>query len=63
MYVSCTNNCPIVLRPKGELATHNGRALQNTMYYYKRKVFGLRCYDEHHDLQCSQFEKKLDEQG
>lgn len=43
---------------KGEFGTHSGRALQN-----KCKVFGLRSYDEHHCLQCSQFEKKIDEMG
>ena len=52
-----------LLWAKGQLGTHCGRSLQNTVYYYNCKVFGLRSYDEHHDLQCSQFEKKLDEQG
>ena len=48
---------------KGEFGTHSGRALRNTVYFYNCKVFGLRGYDEHHRLQCSQFEKKIDEMG
>lgn len=29
--------------------------LQHTVFFYACKVFGLRGYDEHHDLQCEQF--------
>lgn len=43
--------------------THSGRALQNTVYFYNCKVFKLRSYNKHHRLQCSQFEKKIDEMG
>ncbi len=33
------------------------------MYYYNCKVFGLRSFDEHRNLVCSQYEKKVDEVG
>ena len=39
----------------------NAQALLNAVYFYNCKVFGLRSQDEHHSLQCSQFEKKVDE--
>eukprot|EP00105_Crassostrea_gigas_P007334 XP_011421538.1 PREDICTED: uncharacterized protein KIAA1958-like [Crassostrea gigas] len=29
--------------------------LQHTVFFYACKVFGVRGYDEHHDLQCEQF--------
>ena len=52
-----------LLWAKGELGTHCGRAIQNTVYFYNCKVFGLRSYDEHLDLKCLQFEKSVDEKG
>jgi hypothetical protein len=44
----------------GQFCTHSPKALFNTVYC---KVFGLCSYDEHLNLQCAQYEKKLDEQG
>jgi hypothetical protein len=32
----------------------------NTVYFYNCKVFGLRSYDEHQNLQCNQFKKEVD---
>ena len=43
----------------GQLGTHSAAALLNTVYFYNCKVFGLREYDEHRNLKCSQFQKKL----
>ena len=37
---------------KGELGCQSARALQNTVYFYNCKIFGLRSYDEHRDLKC-----------
>ncbi len=45
----------------GQLGTHNARALQNTVYFYNCKVFGLRSYDEHRDLTVRK--KKLTRKG
>ena len=53
----------LLLWTSGQLGTHNGKALLNAVYYYNCKIFGLRSYDEHRNLQCSQYEKKVDEQG
>ncbi len=52
-----------ILWTTGQFGTHNGQALLNTVYYYNCKVFGLRSYDEHKNLACSQYTKKVDEQG
>ena len=52
-----------LLWTSGQLGTHSATALLNTVYYYNCKVFGLRGYDEHRNLKCSQFQKKLDEKG
>ena len=52
-----------ILWLSGQLGCHSAEALLNTVYYYNCKVFGLRSYDEHRNLQCKQFEKKLDERG
>ena len=46
-----------------QLGTHSAKALLNTVYFYNCKVFCLRSYDEHRNLRCAQFEKKLDEKG
>ena len=43
----------------GQMGCGRAQALLNTVYFYKCKVFGLRSYDEHHSLQCKQFEKDL----
>jgi len=32
----------------------------NTVYFYNCKVFGLRSFDEHRNLKCSQFTKHLE---
>ena len=52
-----------LLWTNGQLGTHSAKALLNTIYVYNCKVFGLRSYDEHRNLRCAQFEKKLDEKG
>ena len=52
-----------LLWSSGQFGCHDGKALLNTVYYYNCKIFGLRSYDEHRNLQCSQYEKKVDEQG
>jgi len=41
-----------------QLGTHSAVALVNTVYYYNCKAFGLRSYDEHRNLKCSQYSKK-----
>ena len=46
-----------------QFGTHSGHALLHTVYYYNCKVFGLRSYDEHRNLCCSQYVKKVDEHG
>ena len=46
-------------KPAVWYALRNG----NTVYYYNCEVFGLRSYDEHRNLQCDQYQKKVDEQG
>ena len=38
-------------------------SLLNMVYYYNCKVFGLRSNDEHRNLLCAQYEKKVDENG
>ena len=52
-----------LLWTSGQFGTNNGSVLLNTVYYYNCKVFGLRSYDEHRELQCAQYQKKVDEQG
>ena len=52
-----------LLWTSGQFGTHRSKALLNTVYFYNCKVFGLRSYDEHRNLSCSQFAKKLDEKG
>ena len=52
-----------LLWSSGQFGTHNSKALLNTVYYYNCKVFGLRSYDEHRNLKCAQYQKKVDEQG
>lgn len=52
-----------LLWTSGQFGTHNAKVIINTVYYYNCKVFGLRSFDEHRNLQCSQYEKKVDEQG
>ena len=44
----------------GQLGTSNARVLLNTVYFYNCKVFGLRSFDEHRNLQCTQFKKEVD---
>ena len=58
-----TPNEESLLWISGQLETHSAKAVLNTVYVYNCKVFGLRRYDEHCNLQCGQFEKKLDEKG
>ena len=51
-----------LLWSSGQFGTHNGTVILNTVYFYNCKVFGLRSFDEHRNLKCSQFTKLLDEQ-
>lgn len=39
----------------GTFGDHSAESLQYTVYYYSCKIFGLRAYDEHRALECSQF--------
>ena len=50
-----------LLWTSGQFGTHNANVILNTVYYYNCKVFGLRSFDEHRNLKCSQFDKKVDE--
>lgn len=52
-----------LLWTSGQFGTHNIKVILNTVYYYNCKVFGLRSFDDHRNLQCSQYEKKVDDQG
>ena len=47
----------------GQFGAHNGKVMLNTVYYNNCKVFGLRSFDEHRNLQCCQYVKGVDEQG
>ena len=47
-----------LLWTSGQFDTHNAKVIHNTVYYYNCKVFGLRSFDEHRNLQCSQYEKR-----
>ena len=47
----------------GLFGIHSSVSLLNTVYYYNCKVFGLRSYDEHRNLMCAQYEKKVDEKS
>ena len=51
-----------LLWSSGQFGTHNAKVILNTVYFYNCKVFGLRSFDEHRNLKCSQFTKHLDEQ-
>jgi len=50
-----------ILWASGKLGCRDAQTLLNTIYFYNNycKVFGLRSYDEHHRLQCKQFEKEV----
>lgn len=47
----------------GVFGLHSSQALQYTVFFYNCKIFGLRAFDEHRNLECSQFEIGQDEQG
>ncbi|XP_062598901.1 uncharacterized protein LOC134260347, partial [Saccostrea cucullata] len=47
----------------GVFGSHSSQALQYTVFFYNCKIFGLRAFDEHRNLECSQFEIGQDEQG
>ena len=48
---------------KGVFNTHTSRGLQNIVYFYNCKVFGLRASDEHSNLKVDQFIFGEDEAG
>ena len=52
-----------LLWSSGQFGSHNAQALLNTVYFYNCKVFGLRSFDEHRNLKCAQFVKKVDEKA
>ena len=58
-----TSDDEALLWSTGQLGTHSSHSLLNTVYYYNCKVFGLHSYDEHRNLLCAQYEKKVDENG
>ncbi|VDI69847.1 Hypothetical predicted protein, partial [Mytilus galloprovincialis] len=39
----------------GVFGCDNSVALQNTVFFYNCKLFGMRGYDEHRNLECEQF--------
>ncbi|KAK3107197.1 hypothetical protein FSP39_009112 [Pinctada imbricata] len=43
--------------------SHSSQALQYTVFFYNCKVFGLRAFDEHRNLECAQFEIGQDGHG
>ena len=58
---TCVWECVHVYGNVYQFGTHFSQALLNTVYYYNSKVFGLRSFDEHRNLRCTQFNKKVDE--
>ena len=70
-WVPAQNRRNIHITPDGEallwtsqqFGMHCAMSLINTVYYYNCKVFGLCSYDEHGNLQCNQYQRKVDEQG
>ena len=58
-----TSDDEALLWSTGQLGTQSSHSPLNTVYYYNCKVFGLRSYDEHRNLLCAQYEKKVDENG
>ena len=52
-----------LLWTSGQFEAHNAKVIVNTVYYYNCMVFGLRSYDEHRNLKCSQYEKEVDDKG
>ena len=49
-----------LLWSSGQFGCRDGKALLNTVHYYNCKIFSLCSYDEHRNLLCSQYEKKVD---
>ncbi|KAK3084306.1 hypothetical protein FSP39_011366 [Pinctada imbricata] len=43
--------------------SHSSQTLQYTVFFYNCKVFGLRAFDEHRNLECAQFEIGQDDHG
>lgn len=41
---------------RGVFGLNSPQALQNTVFFYNCKTFALRAFDEHRNLECSQFE-------
>lgn len=48
---------------KEVLGSSSAKSLQNTVFFYACKVFGLRGCDEHRELMCEQFILNSDDQG
>jgi len=53
----------LVLWEKGVFGDSNAESLQWTVFFYACKLFGLRGHNEHHALQCEQFEIGIDDKG
>ncbi len=58
-----TSDDEFLLWQSGQFGTYSSQALLNTVYYYNSKVFGLRSFDEHRNLRCAQFNKKVDKKS
>ncbi|CAC5410701.1 unnamed protein product [Mytilus coruscus] len=46
---------PSPKKNSGVFGCDNSVALQNTVFFYNCKLFGMRGYDEHRNLECEQF--------
>lgn len=52
-----------ILWEKEVLGSNSAKSLQNTVFFYACKVFGLRGCDQHRELMCKQFILNSDDQG
>ena len=52
-----------ILWEKGVFNLLTGRGVQNAVYFYTSKIYGLRARDEHYNLRCNQFTLGSDTTG
>ena len=52
-----------VLWDRGVFNLSSGRGVQNAVYFYTSKIYGLRACDEHYNLRCDQFTLGSDSTG
>ena len=52
-----------ILWQKNIFSRETGKGLQNIVFWYASKIFGLRAADEHRTLECEQFSMQRDEKG